>query len=363
MESVIDQLNATLDRIKAAMEKLAQEVVDQIEAAANTAQPPTAVSNNIDGVPGDTPYNLVQQPSSHNSYNPATHDLPIAEQFSEYGIHSFELDIHSGDPGLNLVPFFDGDQRPDGDYYVYHFTGDSDSYNEFLSDGLDEIAGLNNDLPLTLFVDLKGSPFQHEGQGVEAFENLLEQHLGDKLFTPQDMIDRVPGANTLQQAIEIGGWPTVEELDGRVMVVLTGGDSELFDYASEGSAAAEQKAFIAPSPQITTGYEWAIDLGNGEIDLGPEGTFFHPSQEAIFYNMPEGDAHQAQIVHDNGYVSRIYGFDDLGENTQSTDANHLGTDHIDPENNAWQEENEEDPFNILEEPPASTPDSGDGEVF
>jgi len=292
---------------------------------------------------GDTPFNLVQQTSSHNSYVPSLHP-PITDQFGDFGLHSFELDINRGDPGYE-VPVFGSENRVDGDWYVHHdsspisaewaHTVGGDSHNLLLSGGLEEVAGLNNVAPVTLFVDLKGNTFSAEtGHTPDDLDALLEAELGDKLFTPQDWIDSVPGATTLEEALELGGWPTVQELEGRVLVVLTGGgsDGQLGEYAGGAEGAGDRAAFIAPKPEFASDtHEWVIPLEGNEVDLGPIVPGGHVADPAaVFYNTNDSGA--IRPVHEAGYVTRLWGLETPGDFdvARNAGANVLGTDHVDP---------------------------------
>lgn len=226
------------------------------------------------------PYGSTQQLSSHNSYDTDDHDSSITDQFNEDGIHSFELDIHSGDP--DRFGEWGKDEQLDEDYYVYHNSWDQGTRIESFSDGLQEIEALENREPITLFVDLKGNPLEADGLSRDVFEGLVQDKLGDKLYTPQDWINSVPGATTLDEAFELGGWPTLANLDGRVMVVLTGGgmDGQLGDYVNGDNGAADRIAFIAPS------------AGDGA----------HP--DAVFYNT--NSVQDASELNEDGYSTRIY---------------------------------------------------------
>jgi len=82
-----------------------------------------------------------------------------------------------------------------------------------------------------LFLDLKDD-FAGT-HNAAALDELLVDSLGDRLFVPQDLLDRAPGARSLHAAIDTAGWPTVDELEGRVLVVLTG----------------KADGYLSPSPQ------------------------------------------------------------------------------------------------------------------
>jgi len=305
----------------------------------------------------DVPYNQLQQVSSHNSYQTEVHgDMTIGEQFEEHGIHSFELDIHIGDPG---GPGSDigGDTTLDDDYYVYHDSADqvlngpegwiadkilgsqglgSGSNYDSLIPGLQDIYHLDNEMPVTLFVDVKDT--LNGDHGPELLDNLINGELKEKVFTPQDLMDWA-GTDNLQDAIA-HGWPTAEELNGRVLVVLTG---DLSGYTELGDNPA---AFIAPSPSITQTFTPLEEGSNEGFLSAPE---FTPRQDAIFYNTDDPSA--AGPVHDAGQSIRVYDFETPNAAAQASDANHLGTNEIDPDHNDYPESPDDtNPFNVLDPP-------------
>lgn len=286
----------------------------------------------------NVPYDQLQQVSSHNSYQTEVHgDRTLTEQFEEDGIHSFELDIHIGDASPE-IPFLQDDTTLPDDYYVYHDSSDaipfadgiledqlhwgSGTNYESLTDGLQEIYTLDNEMPVTLFVDVKDT--LNGDHGPDVLNNLLQGELKEKIFTPQDLMDWA-GTDNLQDAVA-NGWPTAEDLNGKVMVVLTGDLSGYID-GSDNPAA-----FIAPSPQT---------------DAHAEGFEHVPDSDAIFYNT--NDPSIAADVRDGGYPVRVYGFDTPNLDAQESDANHLGTNAINPDTNGYPDSPDDtDPFNVLE---------------
>lgn len=202
-------------------------------------------------------WNHVREPSSHNTYL-----LPggIAEA-RERGFRSYELDLHIGRPteltgvldplgwvGLAAIAV-DGMTHGEpgtGDWYVYHHSLDTDSAHPTLSVALGEVAGLPaTGGPTTLFLDLK-DPLTGS-HSAEALDRLLDTRLGDRLFTPADLLDRAPATDSLAEAALTAGWPTAAELDGRIIVVVT-------DHVDAylGRPIGQQRAFVAPELTVTT---------------------------------------------------------------------------------------------------------------
>ena len=206
-------------------------------------------------------WNDVHQAASHNSYAVSGG----VQLLFDLGVRSFELDIHrtgSIDFGVGLVPW---SSKPPAsmnapDWRVYHLSGHEDAEYDYFTDGLLAVASLDTTDPITVFVDNKdGFGGAHS---VERFDELVVAALGDRLYRPSDFARRAPEAPTLQQVVAAVGWPTVDELEGRVMVVLT---DRVERYLDEGSAA-----FVAQVPALV------------EVD----GVVEHrPADDVVFYNV------------------------------------------------------------------------------
>jgi len=204
----------------------------------------------IDAAPS-TPWNQVEQLASHNSYK---HPGAIADLYAR-GIRTFELDAHRGDPtelptvdevsvswlGRVALDGIDHESDRVDDWRVYHHSLDAASAYPWLSDGLAAIAALPPTDPVTVFIDVKDR--FGDAQNPAALDELLSSHLGPRLYTPRDMLSRSPGATTLRAAVQQAGWPTVGELRGRVIVVLT---DETEQY---GTRPSNHAAFIAERPR------------------------------------------------------------------------------------------------------------------
>ncbi len=70
------------------------------------------------------------------------------------------------------------------------------------------------------------------------------------IYRPADLWARCPKAPTLRDAVRTCGWPTLDELRGRFLVVRTapsaGAAAALIDYVGGGAQARTRLAFIAP---------------------------------------------------------------------------------------------------------------------
>ena len=173
-----------------------------------------------------TPINQVSQVACHNCYEPEIFDYPLPEALNH--IKAIELDI------WDQSTFLLGNGIS-GSWFVRHnpysYSGSNSNHNncsgsQFLTDCLNDIHLWSNSnpdhFPITLFLDKKQSWSRpHEGRAPRDLFELLERKLGDKLYLPKqqailnDLEKRTPARWI---------WPTAEELRGRIIVVINGGN-------------------------------------------------------------------------------------------------------------------------------------------
>lgn len=249
-----------------------------------------------DAAAGD-PWDRVHQTASHNSYL----EPGGVAALHEMGVRSFELDIHRGAPtdfAGGFVPWspvlsfvaiaadavaHDGGRA--GDWLVYHDSLNPSSVYGTLDDGLEAIARLEPSDPLTLFVDNKDAfGGAHDGAALDA---MLEDRFGTRLFGPAELLARAPGATTLREAIARAGWPTVDELDGRVMVVLT---DEVASYDRTSG-----RAFVATPPRFE-------GRGASVVHVVEPDVVFHNQQAALL-----GSAELSALRVTNSVVRTYFG--------------------------------------------------------
>lgn len=242
-----------LDWIAATATGLAADVGRAVARARAFALPPLA------DAPPDVrarPWNQVRQAASHNTYR--HHTIGSVDRL---GGHAPELDVHVGAPtrldddlvSLNGVAWSDAaelvrdavspDEMLRSDWHVYHHSLDPQSTHATLRQALDELAAAPTAGPVTLFLDLK-DPLEGD-HGPHVLDGVLRDLLGERLFTPADLLARAPDAATLQSAIDRAGWPTVGELDHRVLVVVT---DRVEGYRMQ--PVDRSAAFVAVRPSI-----------------------------------------------------------------------------------------------------------------
>lgn len=203
----------------------------------------------------------VHQMASHNSFEV----VGGIDTLARHGVRTFELDIHH-QPPLHAR----ADVGEPVNWHVYHVLGISHREYDLLEQGLAAVASIDHGEPLTLFIDSKdGFGGMHTP---EALDRVVEQELGSRLFTPDDLLSLSPGATSLLDAVQGHGWPTVHELEGRVMVVLT----DNIDGYQDGG----RLAFVAPAPTFHTSAGVVTHL---------------PADDAVFYNANAHDIGAAEV--------------------------------------------------------------------
>ena len=221
--------------------------------------------------------NDVRQVASHNSYVvPGGVDV-----LYEQGVRAFEIDIHHHPPLLATPRMRTDSMAPD--WSVYHVLGWSHREYETLSQGLAAIASLDSSDPVTVFIDNKDDfGAVHTG---DAFDQVLRDELGELLFTPGDLLSGSAGSASLLAAVQRDGWPTIEQLQGRVIVVLTDN--------IEGYDGTDRLAFVAERPSFAA---------------APGGVVHEPRADAVFYNADARRISQPEIeaVHATGTLLRTY---------------------------------------------------------
>ena len=112
------------------------------------------------------------------------------------------------------------------------------------------------------------------------------------------------------------GWPTLEELRGRFLFVLTGGEKELTTYTTAAKANG-RVAFLSTAVSSASNVP-----GEGHI---------------VFYNMNGENLRFAKNIHKKGLVSRTYYVNDR-ERWRSAvdyDCHHIATDHVNTRVDPW----------------------------
>jgi hypothetical protein len=170
------------------------------------------------------PYDQAYWSRPHNTYQ--------KEQFDHLdyalwdGFYALELDIHEYKSvgGLRQFP-------------VKHDSGDGDTTNNctwgaggYLRDCLNDIRNWSDynpyHPPISVQIDLKVG-FIGDAWRDEQFDELHRQVaevFGDKLYRPNQLRMRTtPAYDSLRASVAINGWPSLAELQGKVLVFIMGG--------------------------------------------------------------------------------------------------------------------------------------------
>lgn len=198
-----------------------------------------------------TPLNRWFQWGIHNAYekkNTSLFDI-LRDKTTD-----IEIDIHAKESYL-------GWRKYTKDWRVMHETNDTESNcllhtgststENYLSQCLNTIKQFHDAYPdhhvITVWLSLKGTAFPSMTDSYRSpatLDQLLEQHLGDILYSPADL----KGNYSSVREAAANQWPTLGELKGKVMFVLyqssDGNNDELHDYVSNRGDNAS--AFVGP---------------------------------------------------------------------------------------------------------------------
>ena len=263
----------------------------------------------------DLRYDDVRQKSIHNTFQRIE---GIYDQIVYWRVRSLEADIHTSH-------VFD-DPETGGDFdewFVYHHTFDMCSSVHTLHDFLRVCAGAHRALPdhevITLFLDIKdGFPARITSAHSRArFDALLQHHLGELLYRPADLMARDPGAGSLREVVQGVGWPTLRELRGKFIVVLTGSAHQLSNYVSSREAPVDRLAFLSGNAE-----------SKGDIGL---------DDDLVVYNMSREHVRLAAEVGRQGFVSRAYYIDDRDawHAAETARCHHIATDMVNSRTDRW----------------------------
>lgn len=249
----------------------------------------------------NTPYNHWFQAGVHNTYE-HTNDK---EKQGIYGFlkHSstlIELDIHSG--SSDDFEVYHTSNPDDANCNAHLANNDTMQSGIKLSDCLKAIKDFHDDYPnhhvITVWVELKGDDIWSNANG-NVLNQLLIEHLGDEILIDQSEIQGQH--NSLRDAVNIDGWPTLGELRGKVIVVLFNyltPNQRLDDY--QDSVIDTPRAFVAPNMHKPANI-------TGNVDEPEDFTSEEDKGSVIFYS----------LAGDN-YADHTYGLDIFRNNRISS---------------------------------------------
>jgi hypothetical protein len=193
------------------------------------------------------PYDEVAGLATHNSYwvrrsfelGASGTQERILDQLVYEGVSAIELDIHAR-------------ARQPGVWGVYHTNKESNSSCSPLSECLQQLQLLQYLAPqhdvINVIVELK-ELWGHALDGEHTIEQLdrLFASLGPALYSPRQFLARCPSGATLRECARHAGWPTRDELRGKIIVNLLGNWNRNADdwitYATDGNGVIDRAAF------------------------------------------------------------------------------------------------------------------------
>jgi len=266
-----------------------------------------------------TKYNDAYRKTSHNSYEPNganDNSNSLAEVLNH--TTSIEIDIYD-DAFFDFTPITFLYTPNPGDWYVRHFNNFAmnnhpallphindnvcGNGNENFGICLNDINTWSNNNPghevITLFIDKK-QDWNVRTQGGEPIDldATLTNIFGNKLYTIADFTGNV---TTPRQAAAEDLWPTLKDVKGKIICVLTGSNDVLEDYVEDRFNNAV--AFVAP-----TADDHNDIIINGQPGT-PDGFDATSKQWVVFFNFDEEHNKSPRYTEDVdalNFVSRTY---------------------------------------------------------
>lgn len=227
-------------------------------------------------------YNEVSFKASHNSYD---RDETLVEQLS----WSVEEPWNGGCRGLEL----DINQSDDGNYWSVGHVGGYDDKERQLSQFLSELkvwaeADPEHDV-VTLYLDLK----EVEDGFEDDIDQYINQYLARPIYRPADLMRE---ASSVPQGALDYGWPTLNELRGKFIIVLSGDSDAKTKYADDDPRVrlcfADKDRDQDEEPESNTRVFFNYDVSERDDDeWGPvfEGQATNPASVCRGYVINEED--------------------------------------------------------------------------
>ena len=195
------------------------------------------------------PHNTYQKNSEHPSLVDALWD----------GFSAIELDVHE----YKLVGGV-------AQFPVKHDAWQSDTGNNcrwgqggYLRDCLQDIRGWSDanpgHLPITVQIDLKAiNPYAWGDQQYDQLHAQIGQMLGSKLYRPGDL-RAWTGKDSIREGVYTAGWPSLDALRGKVIVLIMGGPIGDKNDMQENYVRRYQSTanmFVCPNASSPADFHW-----------------------------------------------------------------------------------------------------------
>jgi hypothetical protein len=217
---------------------------------------------------------------------------------------SIEVDIWDSDIYSGAITTLFGGKRMDRDWYVKHTAfqeGNRNCCGGTFKDCLTRINNWsiqnpNHDL-ITIFIDKKEnwSNSNETRKPSDLDQLLLSIFSQDRVFTPSNLLKKNA---SLKEAALNGNWPSLYELKGKVIFVITDATMLLSrNPLEEYLNLRNESAVCFVAPEISTASQITQPLG-----LSNEN-----SKNVVFYNLKYPNKSLANNIHHFKCLSRVYG--------------------------------------------------------
>lgn len=269
-------------------------------------------------------YNQVSFKASHNSYD---RDETLVEQLHWNSSQPWQ----GGCRGLEL----DINQSSSGNQWSVGHVGGYSSNERQLSQFLNELRVWSEGDPdhdvVTLYLDLKEVHAGFE----DGLDSYVRQYLGRPIYRPVDLMGSQP---TLADGARVNGWPTLNGLRGKFIVVISGDSDAKTAYADKNPrerlcfADKDRDQDEAPSSSTRVFFNYHVWEAD-EDEWGPvfRGQVNNPASICRGYVIDEGD---------------------FWRNVLDAGCNILATNRV--RNNDWAKVSSSAPFVQLKPLPATT---------
>ncbi|MGB1277022.1 MAG: Ca2+-dependent phosphoinositide-specific phospholipase C [Nannocystaceae bacterium] len=228
-----------------------------------TTEDPSESDSDTDDPTSPVRLHEVQVKGTHNSYHvepplplDGSHEyshLPLDEQLADQGVRAFELDIHRGFSELE----------------VYHITViDSvttcDAFVDCVGVIEDWSAENPQHMPIVVWIEIKDETGGLPINDMEEVDDDIRAVIDEAdLLTPDDIQG---DAESVRAALEVDGWPLVDDLRGQVMFVLLNAEDDHADEYTYGYDNLGGRAMFARSGSSQFDLPWSAVAKLGAND-------------------------------------------------------------------------------------------------
>ena len=246
----------------------------------------------IDSQVWEKPFNEISQVACHNCYERQYWDQNFSTVLNE--VKTVELDFWdlSNDTGLFA-------EKTPGYWYVRHNGHTKNHNNCSAGAGLDLEGCLKRvkvwsdnhpgHFPITIILDKKQGWSKSSSRRTPTdLDAMLSTTLGDKIYTPNDLkqfgvaklrsrespLASVATNSNLRVVVQFAGWPTAEELKGKIILILNAAWNEDLEKYIRDTTSSTRKVFVGPATDA-----------RGDIKLRPSGMSNSASAEVVVQNI------------------------------------------------------------------------------